>query len=50
MTTIHLISTGGTIEKIYSEQSGAVMNVEGKIERYLSRLRLPTPTLFVPAS
>ena len=41
MKTIHLISTGGTIEKIYSEQSGAVVNVEGKIERYLSRLRLP---------
>jgi len=41
MTRIHLISTGGTIEKIYSEQTGAVLNVEGKIERYLSRLRLP---------
>ncbi|MEO8026717.1 MAG: asparaginase [Bryobacteraceae bacterium] len=41
MITIHLISTGGTIEKIYSEQSGSVVNIEGKIERYLARLRLP---------
>lgn len=45
MITIHLISTGGTIEKIYSEQSGAVLNVEGKIERYLDRLRLPDTTV-----
>ncbi len=41
MKKIHLISTGGTIEKIYSEQTGEVANVEGKIERYLARLRLP---------
>jgi len=38
---IHLIATGGTIEKIYSEQSGSVENVESKIETYLGRLRLP---------
>lgn len=41
MGLIHLISTGGTIDKIYSEQTGAVANFEGKIERYLGRLRLP---------
>jgi L-asparaginase len=41
MRRIHLISTGGTIEKIYSEQRGAVENVESKIESYLGRLRLP---------
>jgi L-asparaginase len=38
---IHLITTGGTIEKIYSEQSGQVQNVTAKIDRYLQFLRLP---------
>jgi len=38
---IHLITTGGTIEKIYSEQSGQVENVTAKIDRYLHQLRLP---------
>ncbi|HUV70404.1 MAG TPA: asparaginase [Terracidiphilus sp.] len=41
MRTIDLITTGGTIEKMYSEQSGAVLNSESKIGQYLSRLRLP---------
>ena len=41
MPRIHLIATGGTIEKIYSEQRGAVENVDSKIETYLGRLRLP---------
>lgn len=39
--TIHLITTGGTIEKIYSEQSGQVENLVAKIDRYLKQLRLP---------
>jgi L-asparaginase len=38
---IHLISTGGTIEKIYSETTGSVVNLESKIDRYLKQLRLP---------
>jgi L-asparaginase len=38
---IHLISTGGTIEKIYSESTGSVVNLETKIDRYLKQLRLP---------
>jgi L-asparaginase len=38
---IHLITTGGTIEKIYSEQSGQVENLTAKIDRYLQLLRLP---------
>lgn len=38
---IHLITTGGTIEKIYSEQSGQVENLVAKIDRYLQQLRLP---------
>jgi L-asparaginase len=38
---IHLITTGGTIEKIYSEQTGQVENLVAKIDRYLRQLRLP---------
>jgi L-asparaginase len=41
MRSINLITTGGTIEKMYSEQSGAVLNTASKIGQYLSRLRLP---------
>ena len=41
MTVIYLITTGGTIEKAYSEQTGTVQNLDNKIDRYLSRLRLP---------
>jgi L-asparaginase len=41
MTKIHLITTGGTIEKIYSEQTGQVENLTAKIDRYLHQLRLP---------
>ena len=32
---IHIVTTGGTIEKIYSEQSGQVENVVARIDRYL---------------
>src|SRR5580658_1908434 len=39
--TIHLLTTGGTIEKIYSEQTGQVENLTAKIDRYLKQLRLP---------
>ena len=38
---VHLITTGGTIEKIYSEQSGQVENQMAKVDRYLQSLRLP---------
>ncbi len=38
---IHLIATGGTIEKNYSESTGSVANLETKIDRYLKQLRLP---------
>lgn len=38
---IHLLSTGGTIEKVYREQSGTVENAESKIGRYFRLLRLP---------
>jgi L-asparaginase len=38
---IYLISTGGTIEKVYSETSGTVKNADFKLDRYLQSLRLP---------
>jgi len=41
MATVYLITTGGTIEKAYSEQTGTVQNIESKIYRYLRLLRLP---------
>ena len=41
MTRIYVISTGGTIEKVYSEQTGAVENSNTKIDRYFKLLRLP---------
>jgi L-asparaginase len=41
MQRIYLLSTGGTIEKVYSEQRGVVENRAAKLERYLRMLRLP---------
>jgi len=38
---IYVLCCGGTIEKVYSEQSGEVVNLDSKIDRYLSQLRLP---------
>jgi L-asparaginase len=38
---IHLVTTGGTMEKVYSEQSGQIQNIGSKVDRYLSQLRLP---------
>ena len=38
---IHVVTTGGTIEKVYSERSGQVENLGTKIDRYLQVLRLP---------
>lgn len=46
---IHLVTTGGTIEKIYSEQSGQVENLTNKIDRYLQSLRLPDTKVEVTA-
>lgn len=37
---IHLITTGGTIEKRYAEQTGAMVNTEPQIRRMLAMLRL----------
>ena len=38
---VYVLTTGGTIEKVYSENSGSVQNVDNKIDRYLRLLRLP---------
>jgi L-asparaginase len=41
MKVIYVVTTGGTIEKAYSEHTGAVANLDSKIDRYLRLLRLP---------
>lgn len=41
MKVLYLISTGGTIDKTYSEQNGGVSNTSSKIQHYLRLLRLP---------
>jgi L-asparaginase len=41
MLNLHVISTGGTIEKVYHEPTGSLANVETKIDRYFRLLRLP---------
>src|ERR1700722_9174894 len=41
MQRIFVIATGGTIEKVYSEQTGNVQNLDNKIDRYFRLLRLP---------
>jgi L-asparaginase len=38
---IYVLTTGGTIEKIYFEPTGSVENLGSKIDGYLSLLRLP---------
>lgn len=44
---IYVIATGGTIEKVYSERTGAVQNLDSKIERYFRALRLPDSEISV---
>ena len=41
MLKVYVITTGGTIEKVYSEQTSTVENLYNQIDRYLGRLRLP---------
>ena len=47
MQRIYVISTGGTIEKVYSEQTGNVQNLDSKIGRYFPMLRLPDASIDV---
>src|SRR5262249_60978534 len=44
MLKVNVITTGGTIEKVYSEQSSTVENLDNQIDRYLGPLRLPDRT------
>ena len=44
---IYVIATGGTIEKVYSEQTGNVQNLDSKIDRYFRMLRLPDAEIAV---
>ena len=44
MQIIYLITTGGTIEKVYSEQLGKVQNTASKIGPYLTRFASPIAT------
>src|SRR4029450_4105575 len=41
MLKVNVITTGGTIEKVYSEQTSTVENLDNQIHRHLGRLRLP---------
>src|SRR5215467_3945023 len=41
MLKVSVITTGGTIEKVYSEKTSTVVNLYNQIDRYLGRLRLP---------
>jgi L-asparaginase len=45
MQTLYLITTGGTIDKVYLERTGSVSNLDTKIDRYLCKLRLPGLTI-----
>jgi len=45
MQTLYVITTGGTIEKVYLEQTGSVANLDTKIDQYLRLLRLPGLTI-----
>src|SRR6202050_3062366 len=47
MQKIYVFATGGTIEKVYSEQTGNVQNLDSKIDRYFRMLRLPDAEIAV---
>jgi L-asparaginase len=47
MSVIYILTTGGTIEKSYSETDGSVLNAKNKLERYLARLRRPGVETYV---
>ena len=47
MHRVALLTTGGTMEKRYVEQAGAMQNTEPQIRRCLSLLRLPNSDVIV---
>jgi L-asparaginase len=47
MRTVHLINTGGTIEKSYQEIDGSLLNLDARLDHFLNRLRLPDVRLII---
>jgi L-asparaginase len=47
MRTVHLINTGGTIEKSYQEIDGNLLNLDARLDHFLQRLRLPDVRLII---
>jgi L-asparaginase len=47
MNSVYVICTGGTMEKVYSERSGTVLNETHKLDQYLKRLRLPATDVHI---
>ncbi len=47
MHRVHLLTTGGTMEKRYVETDGLMQNTESQIPRCLARLRLPETEITV---
>ena len=43
MQTLYLITTGGTIEKVYLERTGSVANIDTKIDRISRHAAAPRP-------
>jgi len=41
MEIVYVLTTGGTMEKVYSEQTGSLAHTSSKVDRYLRHLRLP---------
>ena len=44
---IHIITTGGTIEKTYDERTGELKNTRSIVDRMLKRLTLPDTTITI---
>lgn len=47
MHRVHVVTTGGTMEKRYVETDGLMQNTESQIPRCLARLRLPATEISV---
>jgi L-asparaginase len=41
MDIIYLLTTGGNMERVYSEHASSLANFSSKVDRYLRHLRLP---------
>jgi L-asparaginase/Glu-tRNA(Gln) amidotransferase subunit D len=47
MKVVYVVTTGGTIEKAYSEPTGSVSYFDSKVDRYLRLLRLPSSEISI---